>query len=52
MSKIAGKFASIDHVGPKFVADRADEEEDRDFLQRDSYEQVHAFLERLGMGSL
>jgi hypothetical protein len=39
------------HLGPKFVADFEEltDPEEREFRQRDAYERVHYFLEKLGM---
>lgn len=48
---LAEKFASPNHVGPKFVAD-FDETVDPDaraLTQRDAYERVHALLQGLGI---
>lgn len=44
--KIAEKFASPGHVGPKHVADfeEINDEEERDRVRRDAYERVSAFL--------
>jgi hypothetical protein len=49
--KIAGKFGSVDHVGPKDVADFFDlqDEEERSLLQRDVYEKVSFLLNKLGV---
>lgn len=49
LAKLAEKFASPDHVGPRFVAD-FDEitvPEERERLQRDAYEQINYVLEQL-----
>ncbi len=51
LHKIAEKFASMDHLGPQFIADRAAADEDRAFLRRDAYEQIHALLIRLGLAN-
>jgi hypothetical protein len=42
LEKIAEKFASPDHIGPRFVADflEVEESEERAILQRDAYERV------------
>ena len=44
--KLAGKFASVDHAGPKDVADFIDleDEEGTEMIKRDAYEQVQALL--------
>lgn len=50
--KIAAKCATIAHISPRFVADRGDDEEKREFLHRDTFEGVNALLELLGMTKL
>jgi predicted nucleotidyltransferase len=49
--RIAEKFASPKHVGPKFVADFEDiqEQEARAIRMRDAYERVRHLLEALGL---
>jgi hypothetical protein len=49
LAKIAEKFASPDHVGPKHVADFADisDPEERARVQRDTYERVNALISKL-----
>jgi hypothetical protein len=49
--KIAEKFSSPDHVGPKFVADFEDvhDTEERAILLRDAFEKVDYLLHRLGL---
>lgn len=44
--KLAGKFASVNHAGPKDVADflGLDDEENMMLVKRDAYEQVQALL--------
>ena len=44
--KLAGKFASENHAGPKDVADFMDleDEESIEMTKRDAYEQVQALL--------
>lgn len=44
--KLAGKFASADHAGPKDVSDFLDleDEEEIEMIKRDAYEQVQALL--------
>lgn len=45
--KLAGKFASADHSGPKDVVDflGLDDEEDIELIKRDAYEQIQALLD-------
>lgn len=49
LAKIAEKFASPEHVGPRHVADFDDitDPEERARLQRDAFERVNALLSRL-----
>lgn len=49
--KIAEKFASPTHVGPKFVADfdGLTDAEERALRQRDTYEKVNYLMEKLGI---
>lgn len=49
---IAEKFASPEHVGPRFVVDfeELDDPAERTTLQRDVFEQVQYLLEHLGIG--
>ena len=49
LRKIADKFASPEHVGPRFVADfdGLDDPEERALRQRDAHERVAMLLERL-----
>ena len=44
--KLAGKFASVDHAGPKDVADflELDDDEDSELIKRDAYEQIQTLL--------
>jgi hypothetical protein len=51
LCKIAEKFASPDHVGPRFVSDflQIDEPEEREALQRDICERVNYLLAELGI---
>ncbi len=51
LGKIADKFASLDHYGPKAVADFEDpiHPEAHAIAQRDAYEQVHSLLEKVGL---
>lgn len=48
--KLAGKFASADHAGPKDVSDFMDleDKEDIEMIKRDAYEQIHALLSLIG----
>lgn len=48
LAKIAEKFASVDHVGPKWVADfeEIDDGDERAIRLRDAYERVRDLLER------
>ena len=49
--RIAEKFASPDHSGPKWVADfdEVTDPETREEIQRDAYERVHHLLQAVGM---
>lgn len=49
--KMAEKFASPDHIGPNFVADVEDveDEEDRAMLKRDVFERADYLLRGLGI---
>ena len=51
LKKIADKFATPDHMGPKFVADFEDiqDEDERAIRMRDAYERVNRILELLGL---
>jgi hypothetical protein len=51
LSKLADKFASTEHIGPKSVAnfEEVTDEDYRDLLIRDAYERVHYLLEGLGV---
>jgi hypothetical protein len=51
LGKIAGKFASIDHIGPKDVANFFDlqDTDERTLRQRDVYEKVSFLLGKLGV---
>ncbi len=52
LEKIARKFASPKHVGPKFVADfEQSSGDDREILQRDAYERVSHLLRGLGISA-
>ena len=49
--KIAEKFTSETHIGPRFVADfeELEDTEEREILERDAYEKVNYLLEKLGI---
>lgn len=49
IEKIRKHFSSLNHIGPKFVADfeEVDDAEERARIMRDAYERVQALLERL-----
>jgi len=49
IEKIRKHFSSLDHIGPKFVADfeEVDDEDERARIMRDAYERVQALLENL-----
>jgi len=49
LAKLTEKFASPDHVGPRFVGDFEEitDPEVRGRLQRDAYEQINYVLEQL-----
>ncbi len=49
LAKIAEKFASPDHIGPRFVADFEEltDSDERALLQRDAFERVQALIERV-----
>lgn len=51
LQKIAEKFESPDHTGPKFVADFEEitDPEERALLQRDAFERINFLLEKLGV---
>ena len=44
--KLAGKFASVNHAGPKDVADFLGPEDDEEIalIKRDAYERIQALL--------
>jgi hypothetical protein len=52
LSKIAEKFASPEHVGPRMVADfqGVTDPSARDRITRDAFERVRYLLEKLGLG--
>jgi hypothetical protein len=49
IEKIRKHFSSLNHIGPKFVADfeEVEDTEERALIMRDAYERVKALLERL-----
>ena len=49
LGKIKSKFASVEHIGPKWVADflEVEEKEDRDIIMRRVYEKVSELLDIL-----
>ena len=49
LEKIRSKFATIDHIGPKWVADfrEVTEKEDRDIIMRRAYEKISELLDIL-----
>lgn len=51
LEKIADKFSSPQHIGPKSVADFLDvaDPEERDLLMRDAYERANHLLRELGI---
>jgi hypothetical protein len=51
LTKLAGKFASLDHVGPRDVADFEGllDQDDRAIRQRDAFEKVNHLLRQLGI---
>ena len=51
LGKIRAKFASIEYVGPKWVADFLEitDKEDREIVIRRAYERVNEFLDRLNI---
>jgi hypothetical protein len=53
LGKIRGKFASVKHVGPVWVADFVEitEKEDREIIMRRAFEKVNALLDTLQISS-
>lgn len=51
LRKISEKFASVEHMGPRFVADFDDvqDDEDRARIHRDAFEKVDYLLRELGL---
>jgi hypothetical protein len=49
LAKIRSKFASIDHIGPKWVADFLEiaDKEEREIVIRRAYEKTRGLLDRL-----
>jgi hypothetical protein len=54
LGKIKNKFASVEHIGPKWVADflEVTEREDRDIIMRRAYEKVNELLDLLHISTL
>jgi len=52
LGKIRSKFASVEHIGPKWVADFFEvvDKEDRDIIMRRAYEKVNELLDLLHIG--
>ena len=50
LSKIRSKFASVGHIGPKWVADflEISDKEEREIVIRRAYEKTAAFLDLIG----
>ncbi len=53
LEKIRSKFASVEHIGPKWVADflEVTEKEDRDIIMRRVYEKISELLDILKISS-
>jgi hypothetical protein len=53
LEKMRNKFASVEHIGPKWVADFLEiaEKEDRDIIMRRTYEKITELLDSLGISS-
>ena len=53
LEKTRSKFASIEHIGPKWVADflEVTEKEDRDIIMRRAYEKINELLDILRISS-
>ncbi len=53
LEKIKSKFASVEHIGPKWVADFLEviEKEDRDIIMRRAYEKISELLDSLKISS-
>lgn len=53
LGKIRSKFVTVDHIGPKWVADflEIEEKEDREIIIRRVYELVNELLDDLGISS-
>ncbi len=53
LEKIRSKFTSIEHIGPKWVADFLEvaDKEDRDIIMRRAYEKVSELLDILKISS-
>ncbi len=53
LSKIRGKFEKINSIGPRWIAnfEGIDDEEERQLIQRDAFERVNLFLNRLNISN-
>ena len=51
LGKIKAKFESLDMIGPKWIVnfEEMEDDEEKDMLQRDSFERVNAFLDELNI---
>ena len=51
LAKLAKNFESVEHTGPKFVADFEEitDEEDRKQMERDEFERVNYLLKELSI---
>jgi len=51
LMKLAKNFKTVEHIGPRFVADFEEitDEEDRRQIERDVFERVDFLLKRLGV---
>ncbi len=53
LRKIRSKFVSVEHTGPKWIADflEVTEKEDRNIVMRNAYEKITELLDTLGITS-
>lgn len=49
LTRIREKFRSVEHIGPKQVADEIDDVESNESIRRDAFEQVSTLLDGLGI---
>lgn len=51
LGKIKAKFESLDMIGPKWIVnfEEIEDDEEKDMLRRDSFERVNAFLDELNI---